>query len=40
LQRAAAVELGAEVLRQFDYLAEATAITASVVIPSDLNESP
>jgi predicted short-subunit dehydrogenase-like oxidoreductase (DUF2520 family) len=40
LQRAAALELGAEALGQFDHLTEATAITAAVVIPSDLKELP
>ncbi len=36
LQRSAAAELGEEALRQFDLLAAATAITASVVLPADL----
>jgi predicted short-subunit dehydrogenase-like oxidoreductase (DUF2520 family) len=37
LQRSAAAEMGEEALRQFDLLAAATAITASVVVPTDLN---
>ena len=39
LQRSAAAELGEEALRQFDLLAEATAIAASVVVPADLKDS-
>ncbi|HJU52419.1 MAG TPA: DUF2520 domain-containing protein [Acidimicrobiia bacterium] len=38
LQRSAAAELGAEALRQFDLLAAATAIAASVAIPPDLRD--
>ncbi|MGH8924940.1 MAG: DUF2520 domain-containing protein [Acidimicrobiia bacterium] len=40
LQRAAAFAIGEEVLRLFDLMAQATAITAGVVVPADLKASP